>query len=269
MSKGNYSNYFVLAVLTTSLAFTGSSQAAPFKDSWIPSSPANLLDVYLSAEPSFSRIHNDTAVQVSALVVNDYETNKQTNWNPLWGGGIGHTFEKLFNLPFSLSLGLAGYSVNFGNVKGLELPFINDDLFDTLNYQFKAKSTALLFETRWIYANYDWQPFAIIGVGAAWNRLSDFNEEPTDPALSAAPVLQGFGSHTNTAFAYELGIGVQRLLYADEKYNIRYTGSVDYRYVNFGKGEFSAYPTQPGGGALQVANLDTQAVMFTLKLSFL
>jgi hypothetical protein len=256
MVKGKIISFY----LSSSFILLATANAA-FADS-------NKLDIYVSGGPFSSRLGNSSALQVNSFVVNDYNTNEQSNWSTLWGGGIGHTFENIFNKPISISLGLAGYGMNFGNVKGIEYPFINNDIYDTLNYQFYAQSSAAMVETRVLYSNYSWQPYAIVGVGAAWNRLSDYNEVPTDPALSAAPVSPTFGNHTTSAFAYEAGIGVQRVLYEDVNNNVRYTGSLDYRYVNFGKAQLGTMPSETTNQVIQVNNLSTQGAMFTLKVSF-
>ena len=118
-----------------------------------------------------------------------------------WGLGIGHSFENVWSTPYRVSLGLAGYSMNVGGVNGTEFPLINDGVFDTVDYGYRVSSAALLLESRLYYTCYDWQPFALIGIGGAWNHFSDYNETPTNPALSAAPAPQQFKSHTESDFA--------------------------------------------------------------------
>jgi opacity protein-like surface antigen len=227
---------------------------------------AEKVNVYISGGPTFSQLGNGTSVALNDFVTNNYITNKEAHWSPLWGIGIGHSFENIFSKPYTLSLGLTGYSINFGNVKGTEYPFANAGAFDTLNYKFKAQSNALLLESRLFYTGYSWQPFALVGIGSAWNRLSNYSEIPTDSSGSAVP-LPPFSSHTENAVAYELGIGVQRQFFEDVVNKVRYAVSLDYRYLNFGKGQLGSSSVQTTGDHLHIDNLYTQGVMLSLNAS--
>ena len=228
---------------------------------------ADKINVSISGGPTFSQLSNGTQVALNDSVVNNYNTNKQNHWNSLWGIVISHSFENIFNKHINISLGLAGYSINFRNVNGTEYPFANAGVFDTLNYQFKAQSNALMLESRLFYTCYDWQPFVLIGIGSAWNRLSNYSEVPTDPSGSAVP-LPSFSNHTNMAFSNELGIGVQRQFFQDVAHKIRYAASLDYRYLGFGKGQLGSSSVQTTQERLHISNLYTQGFMLSLNASF-
>lgn len=253
-----------IALLGINSSFAGSMG----ENRGIQNNLTNKLEIYGSGGPAFSKLGNDKSVAINSFVVNNYNTNEQTNWQGLWGVGLGHSFGNIFNAPLNFSLGVAGYMINLGNVRGTEYPFVNDDVYDTLNYQFTAKSSAVLAEARVFYTSYFWQPFALVGIGGSWNRLSNYSEAPTDPSLSAAPVTTEFGNHTNNEFAYELGVGIQRQIHEDLAHKIRYVGSLDYRYVNFGKGQLASFPAQTTGDTLQIGSISTQGIMFSLKISF-
>lgn len=207
-------------------------------------------------------------MQINDVVTNEYKTNKKTDWRGFWGVGIGHTFEKEWFSNYQFSLGIAGYGINLGQVQGVEYPFINDGQYDTLNYKFQAKSSTGMLESRLAYTQFNWQPIALIGIGKSWNRLSGYNEQPTDPFLSASPVSPGFNNQTKQAFAYELGVGLQRKFLDDTVHKIQYKGSVSYRYFNLGKGLLGSFPAQTSNDRLQIKNLYTQAILFSLDVSF-
>jgi len=235
------------------------------RDSW----PwLNRFEFDASAGPFFSTLENEQQTQINNLVVNKYHTSKETHWEALWGFGTAYSVGPFMDTPISASFGLAVYRVDLGKVKGTEYPFINSGVYDTLNYQFSAKSTSLFVESRLFYNISAWQPFVLFGVGTAWNTLSKYSETPTDPALSAAPVPNTFSSHTRDAVAYEVGVGVQHQLYQDMTHCIRYLGVLDYRYVNLGKARLASFPAQTTSSGLQTHDLSAQGLMFSLKVSF-
>lgn len=227
---------------------------------------ANKFDIYLMGGPAVSKISNDNSVRINQYMVNKYNTDSRSQIQPVLGVGIAHTFVN-FNKPISLSLGLSGYYAYFGKIKGTEYPFANDGIFDSLNYQFNAQALSAMIESRLTYTQCDWQPYGIVGVGASWNRLYSYSETPTIPSESAAPSPYPFANHTNASFAYELGVGVQRQIYNDPSRQLQYFLSLEYRYMNFGKGELGPSSVQTSSNRLQVSNLDTQAVLLSLKVT--
>ena len=232
----------------------------------LPVSQAAAL--FITGGPTFSALSNVTPVALNPYLVNDYKTSIKTQWGALLGVGAGHSFAHFFHNPLTLWLGAAGYSRQFGTLKGIEYPFANDGSYDTLNYQFMAKSNALMAESRLIYTqNNDWQPFALLGMGGAWNRLSHYVEVPTQSAGSAAPIPIQFSNKTTTSLAYEVGFGVQHSFFNDETHHVRYTGSVDYRYMQFGQGQLGSIPTQTSNDRLHISGLYTQGLLFSLCAS--
>jgi opacity protein-like surface antigen len=228
---------------------------------------ANKLDIYLMGGPSFSKISNNRYVQINQYEINQYNTSSTSHTQPLFGLGIAHSFDN-FTIPFRLSLGVSAYYTSFGTTNGTEYPFANDGIFDSLNYQFDSKSITAMLETHLTYASYSWQPYGILGVGVAWNHLSGYSETPTVPTESAASSLYPFNNHTKTSFAYELGLGVEKEIYKDNDHHIQYFLSLEYRYMNLGKGELGTQSLPHSNDGLQVSNLQKQLILFALKASF-
>ncbi|WP_028389420.1 outer membrane protein [Legionella fairfieldensis] len=228
---------------------------------------ANHLALFLSGGPNSSRLHNEQFVVINDFVANAYQTTEKNQWQGFWGGGITHTFEGILSHS-NLSLGLAGYSIHLGKVQGKEYPFINDGVYDALDYSFHVKNHLLMLESRLSYVFYNWQPFALIGIGKAWNRLEHYNEIAADPSSSATPLTPGFGNHTHQDFAYELGLGVQHPLFEDKLRKMTYTASLGYRYFNLGQGKSGALPEQTSTDRLSIKNLYTQCIVFSIEASF-
>lgn len=230
------------------------------------------IDVFISGGGGIAaQLHNKTSVIINDFVINNYVKDTNTV-GPLAGLGIEYTFNNIcinpLDQPLSIALGLATYYVNFGKVQGTEFPFVNGgNFFDTLDYQFDARSYALLLESRIFYNVNDYQPYLLGGIGTAWNTLHNYSETPTDPSSSAAPIPIVFGDNTQKSFAYEAGIGVQRQIYQDCEYQIRYFASVDYRYINFGNAQLGSFPAQTSNERLEISNLSTHDIVISLKAS--
>lgn len=229
---------------------------------------ANNVTVFLAGGPDFSTLKNQQLVQINPIVTNAYIPKKHTAWQGFVGGGVAHTLAQHW-LPLSQwSLGVAGYFLSLGQVNGVEFPFINDGLYDSLNYKFHAKSTAAMVESRWIYEKHPWQPFVLAGLGNSWNRFSEYSEVPTDPALSATATSLGFDDHTKSSFAYEFGLGIQHSLWQDNMHHIEGKASLGYQYFNLGKGQLGSYPVQRSTDRLRVNNIYTQAIVLSLNVAF-
>ena len=198
---------------------------------------------------------------------NTYNTQKSTQVSGM--GGIAYSRLFHFKHDMSVTIGPALYYTNMDEVSGIEHPSTNyAPDYDTLNYHYSADSVSLMAESRAIYEKYNWQPFATVGIGPSWNRLYDYSEVPTDPNGSALAAPAVFRNNTSAQFAYEAGVGIQRLFPANEKHRIAYRLALSYRYFNFGSGELKAASTQTTNQALKVNTLDTQAVLLSLGAVF-
>jgi opacity protein-like surface antigen len=225
---------------------------------------ANGIDLFLAGGGTYSSLTNgDTDVVFNDNVTSQFQTDEANVWNVLGGLGVGYTIP--FKQYFSTSFYLSGYVVGLGDVEGIEHPFINaGDDFDTLNYQFKVNSYTVMLESRLAITRYPLQPYILAGIGVAWNKLFDFEEEPTNPNGSAAPLPEGFADHTQTSFAYQFGVGLQYNFLQGDAGQCTWQISLDYRYMNMGEGSLGTVPGQTTNETLKVSNIDTQALVLTL-----
>ncbi|MFJ1269328.1 hypothetical protein ACD661_12240 [Legionella lytica] len=232
-------------------------------------SPGNTkqISLFVSRGPNFSTLKNNRLVEINEAITNAYHTKTQTNTQGFWAIGASHTFENATLPSYQLSLGLAGYFFQLGQVKGTVYPFINAGLFDTLRYGFQAKSDALMLEAKALYSRYALKPYVLVGIGSSWNKLSAYHEKPSDPSLSASPIVP-FSDRTTQTFAYELGAGLQYLLWDDQRRHIQYHASAGYQYFSMDRGALGRSLAQTSFAHLKVKNLSTQGVIFTLAASF-
>ncbi|PJE17969.1 MULTISPECIES: outer membrane protein [Legionella] len=228
---------------------------------------ANNLTLFISGGPHFPKLNQEQLVRMNSWVSTDYQSYQKNHWKGFWGGGFNHSFEKI-SKRFNLSLGLAGYSLDLGPVQGKVYPFINGGFFDALDYRFNARNYSLMAESRLTYANCNWQPFLLAGVGQAWNRLKNYTEITANFASSATPLSPGFSNHRHHNFAYELGLGLQHPLFEDKLHKISYLASLGYRYFNLGKARLNYLPEQTPSSQLGINNLHTQSIVFSIDVSF-
>lgn len=225
------------------------------------------FSLFVTGGPNFSQLSNTSLVNISPQVTNSYLSQTKGQWNGFFGGGL--SYELLTALPqIQFSLGLAGYALSLGKVKGVEHPFVNAGLFDTLTYQFDVKSSLLIVEPRFTYTGSNWQPFLLAGVGEAWNHLKNYQETPTYPSLSATPLAFEFRDKTHQSFAYELGFGIQHRLFENKSSKIRCDASLGYRYFNLGRGQFGGLSGQISLSSLGIKNINTQSLFVQLNTSF-
>lgn len=220
---------------------------------------------FVSGGPNYSTLQHQRDVQINEDVINSYQVYKKNNWNSFWG--IGGNYPILTqSSPYQLLLGAAGYFFHLGQVKGIEFPFSNEGLFDALRYRFQAKSDTLFAEARLIYSPFPIKPFILLGLGKGWNRFYNYEESAANPELSAAPAAS-FSNHTKQRFAYEVGVGVQSLLFEDKKNAFQCTGAVGYHYFNLGQAALGRSSEQSFGQGLHVKRLHTQGAVFSLIFS--
>lgn len=201
---------------------------------------AGQANVHLIGGASFTEIGSNPKLSFGEVV--NQLTPSQNVTSPLFGVGLGYQFDRLFRQSFlALDLGLTGFYVH-NNMKGIETPAINLNVLpngaDTFSYTMKETSWTLLVEPKVIYTSYAWKPYLLAGFGVAENKMSQFNELPTDPAGSASNP-NSYANKNSTQFAYEVGVGVQHTLYR-RKSSGQLILAVEYRYMNFGGVELGA-----------------------------
>ena len=242
------------------------SFALPLIFTAVTPAQAENFDFYIMGGPAYSRLANNTNIAFNPFLTNAYHTTNLGNWAPLLGAGVGHSFN-FADTSVSLNVGVSGYYTNYGSVEGTELPFINDGYYDTLHYKFHTQSMATMVEAKVFFDKFQWQPYVTAGVGCAWKRFYGYSERAAINPMSAATAQNGFAGKTTSSFAYAAGLGLQHQIFADPSHDVQYFVTVDYRYLNFGKGELGAAENQLTNVGLKIPNMYTQALVLSLKAS--
>lgn len=225
---------------------------------------ASSVNLNLNLGVAFSQLSNTSTVTPIQGLTNTYNTNKKTRTAGFLGAGVEYVFDHLASRPFDLGLGVSGFFTDLGDLSGTETPGSNLGLTDTLNYTMKARSSALLAQSRLIYTQHALQPYLLAGAGYSRNTLSNFTES-TVSGSNAAP-SNPYTNHTEGSFAYELGAGIQYILMAKAHSDILL--GIEYRYLNLGKAELGPTSSQTNNDRLTSKNISTQLVGLNLTYQF-
>jgi opacity protein-like surface antigen len=173
------------------------------------------------------------------LLSDAYPVDKNHETAAVFSVNGGYEFEGSCLIP-AIALGLGLYGTDNYEYEGQLIETAAGGSSSTLyNYKFNLKSQRLMAEAQftWLFAN-KLAPFINVGVGSAWNRMSDYTE--TSVNSTGYVTLPSFESHTNTNFAYQVGLGMG---YAfnfskDQSHYQHERISFGYRYVNLGDASF-------------------------------
>ena len=100
------------------------------------------------------------------------------------------------------------------------------------------------------------QPYISGSLGIGFNRADNYIQTPK---LFEVPPIPPFASHTQNAFTYTVGTGLQKAL--DQHWSV----GVGYEFADWGKSSLSAAPGQTLNGGLQLNHLYTNQLQFSLS----
>lgn len=215
---------------------------------------ANTFNLNLFGGVALSTLSNTASVSPTSGLTNTYIATESLQSGEFLGFGPEYVFDHLTTKPFTLGLGLSTYFIGLGNIAGTETPGSNIGLTDTLNYNIKASSIALMVEPKITYTKYALQPYALAGVGTDWNTLSAFTQT-TPPGSLAAP-SSSYADHTENSFAYEFAVGLQYQLQQNKKLSLR----LEYRYLNLGDAQLGAAVGQTNNQRLASNDISTNII---------
>lgn len=187
---------------------------------------------------------------------NNYVNNTSLQTKLLAGAFVGLDFPVSPKLNYQLTLAynqILPYSVNG------QLEQFSDKSFTNFNYDYKIQSQQLFLDSKLVLnATHRIHPYALIGLGTAFNKASAF----TATSIDGTDVNPGiFADHSTTNFAYTLGLGVD----VDVSKHVRVGGG--YRFANLGKTNLGAAPDFVTKQGLST-NLMTHEILATVSYIF-
>ncbi|CAM3045636.1 Opacity protein and related surface antigens [Legionella steigerwaltii] len=131
-----------------------------------------------------------------------------------------------------------------------------DPEFDNFTYSYKIQHTHVALKAK-LLADMGFlvMPWVSGSIGVGFNDAHGFNNEPK---IFEAIENPDFASHTQTAFTYTVGAGVQKAL--TQNWQV----GVGYEFADWGKSRLGRAPGQTMGDGLSQNHFYTNGVMFNL-----
>ena len=140
-----------------------------------------------------------------------------------------------------------------GDVWQFAVPF-----FDTLSYSYKVHHSRVMFSSKLLTTVPRYQtihPYFSWELGTAYNRANNYQEQPLIPL--AVPMTP-FANHTQSAFSWGVGVGV------DYNLNQHVRAGVGYQFVNLGAVSLGLTPSEITTQSLSLSHLHTNQLRFQL-----
>ncbi len=202
---------------------------------------------------------NTQNIVINTNTTNRYSVTTPSQIQPLIAAGLGYQWDFIHQ---AVHLNVSSYYMG-SSVTGTNAPLVNGGSFDTLNYTATGRSLALMLEPKWIWTANDWQPYALAGMGIAFNHFGAYTETPTDPNGSAVPTSTPFTSSTTTSLAYEGGLGIQYPLSTDKHSPVL---AIDYRFMDWGNASLVSSTSQTN--TLHFGHLQTTSINVSMTWPF-
>lgn len=165
-----------------------------------------------------------------------YTPKRANSTNMLWGGYIGSEIKRTSS--WQLITGFSYYQQNSLIRKGSLIQGADPASYDTYSYSYQIQTQQLLAEGKLYWVTQERiQPFLLIGIGAAFNKVSDF-QTSVPPFLEFTPV---FSNHSQTNFTYAMGSGIDISLSKSFRLGVAYRFT-DLGLANTGRAQIDGIP---------------------------
>lgn len=207
----------------------------------------------LSAGPVWQSGGQTQTFYLAPDIEKTYAANTATH--TLFDGEVFVGLQKRLTQTVQGQLGLAVVATSNADLSGM----IWDDAdpqFDNYTYSYKVQHTHVAVKGK-LLADLDYWliPWVSASLGVGFNNAHSFNNTPT--IFEALP-NPDFASHTQTAFTYTAGAGVQKAL------NAHWQVGVGYEFADWGKSRLGRAAGQTQNSGLALNHLYTNGVLFNL-----
>lgn len=215
----------------------------------------------LFAGLNFENSGKTTTVNFGGLATNQYQPNRVYKIGPLWGFDIGRQHWYASNR--WVRYGFESSYTRVIKMSGLVHPLFNiNPNFDTLTYTYAIRSVPFLFVTQLGFATSNKnETYLIGGAGISWNQASDYNEVPTQPALTAAPMRIMFKTHSALEFVYTIGAGFSHSITHSASWGL------EYRFTGYGPAQLGNNGTSVNG--LYLGPIHSNEILARLTIQWL
>lgn len=207
----------------------------------------------LSAGPVWQNAGSAQTFYLTQEIEKTYTANKTTQ--ALFDGELFLGVQKPLTQIIQAQFGLAVAATSNANLSG----DIWDDAepqFDNYTYRYKIQHTHVAAKGKLLADMGYWlMPWVSGSLGVGFNNAHGFHSMPT--IFEALPTPD-FSSHSQTAFTYTLGAGVQKAL------NAHWSVGAGYEFADWGKSSLGRAAEQTLGSGPGLNHLYTNGLMFNL-----
>ncbi len=163
--------------------------------------------------------------------------------------------QKPFGVEWKGQLGLAGALTGNTQLEGIIWDGANPEAAN-YSYHYKIRHSHLAVKGKLLKELGFWlTPWVSGSLGVSFNRSYDYNNTPL---IFEARTTPNFSNHTQTAFTYNLGAGVQKVL------TNHWQIGVGYEFADWGKSELGRAYKQTLNTGLKLSHLYTHGVLLNL-----
>ena len=207
----------------------------------------------LSAGPVWSSGDTTHTFYLTQDIEKTYAAKKSTS--TLFDGEVFVGVQKTLSQALQGQLGLAVAATSDATLSGHIWDDANPE-FDNYTYHYKIQHTQVAVKGKLLAdAGYWLIPWVSASLGVGFNNAHSFKSTPT--IFEALPTPD-FASHTETAFTYTLGAGVQKAL------NTHWQIGAGYEFADWGKSHLGRAAEQTVNNGLTLNHLYTNGVLFNL-----
>lgn len=207
----------------------------------------------ISAGPAFENGGSTQTFYLTPDIEKAYIANHTTH--TLFDGEIFVGLQTNLSSTVQTQLGLAAATTSSANLSGVILDDA-DPAFDNYTYQYKIQHTQLAMKGKLLAeAKHGFIPWISATLGVGFNKAYGFTNTPTIPEALPNP---NFTSHTQTAFTWAVGIGIQKIL------NPHWQVGIGYEFADWGKSNLGSAAGQTQNSGLSLSHLYTNGVLLNL-----
>ncbi len=186
----------------------------------------------------------------------DEYTSTNTPFQVGYGVFLGRQWQPKCCKGFDAQLGLSYNFLPRFDLKG-DIDEFGDPALNDLSYEYRIQHQRLSVELKTLYEMKDrWYPYVLLGLGVAWNKSYHYTEHTS--SITEVP-RNPFKDTTTTAFAWSLGVGIEKEIYE----NIRL--GLAYLYTDAGQAELDAIKSSD---SLTIDNLSINQILFDASYIF-
>ncbi|MDP1604134.1 MAG: porin family protein [Legionella sp.] len=208
----------------------------------------------LSAGPAWQSSGRTQRLFLTPAIEKSYVANQATN--VFAEGELFLGTQKNLTNQWIGQIGLALMATSAARLSG-DIWDDADPQFNNYTYDYKVNHAHLAVKGKLFLDRGYWlMPWVSGSAGVGFNRARDYVNTPT---IFEAVVNPDFADHTETAFTYTLGLGLQRNL------NANWQLGVGYEFADWGRSSLGRAPGQTLNTGLSLNHLYTNGVLFNIS----